>query len=351
MKILKLYFFILIFLCFLSGTNGFLFAQESNTEVLPDIRPSNSLILEQNLIHPGDVIDVDVIGSVEFDWRGTLTPEGNLNGINYVENPIYALCRTESEVAAEIAGAYGKILRDPQVEVKIIDRSNRPFSVLYGAVKTPQRFQIKRPILLNELLIISGGFTDKASGEIQIFRPSSVGCPSERFVNTEPKIVDTFTRERVVENSGDKDSQYKTIKISALLAGEKDANSQIFSGDIITVKEADSIFVIGGVAAPKRLYFRSQMTLTRAVDSAGGLTKEADARKIIVLRNDKGESKTIEVNLEKIRNKQAEDINLQPLDIIEVSQKGRAKRKSQTEIKNSDAREKNILSFPLRVID
>ena len=29
-----------------------------------------------DLIHFGDVIDVDVVGSLEFDWRGGLTPEG-----------------------------------------------------------------------------------------------------------------------------------------------------------------------------------------------------------------------------------------------------------------------------------
>ena len=31
---------------------------------------------EANLIHLGDVIDIDVEGNLEFDWRGPLTPEG-----------------------------------------------------------------------------------------------------------------------------------------------------------------------------------------------------------------------------------------------------------------------------------
>ena len=29
----------------------------------------------QELIHFGDIIDVDVIGSTEYDWRGTLNAE------------------------------------------------------------------------------------------------------------------------------------------------------------------------------------------------------------------------------------------------------------------------------------
>ncbi|HLM60437.1 MAG TPA: hypothetical protein VK308_06525, partial [Pyrinomonadaceae bacterium] len=131
---------------------------------------------ESNPVHPGDLVEVDVIGSIEYDWRGTLTPEGFLEGGDYIENPIYALCRNEEEIALDIAKAYGKILRDPKVVVRILDRSNRPLALLYGAVKTPQRFQLKRPVFLNELLIVAGGLTEKISGEIQIFRPKNLSC-------------------------------------------------------------------------------------------------------------------------------------------------------------------------------
>ena len=93
----------------------------------------------QNLIHLGDLIDVDVVGSTEYDWRGTLNPEGFLNGIDFVDEPIFALCQSEEAVAAAIAKGYGKFLRDPQVVVKILDRNGRPPTFLYGAIKKPQR--------------------------------------------------------------------------------------------------------------------------------------------------------------------------------------------------------------------
>ncbi|MDM7924023.1 MAG: hypothetical protein QUS14_17160 [Pyrinomonadaceae bacterium] len=32
------------------------------------------------LIHYGDLIDIDVVGSFEYDWRGTLTQEGFIDG-------------------------------------------------------------------------------------------------------------------------------------------------------------------------------------------------------------------------------------------------------------------------------
>lgn len=181
MKYGKLYYFSKIFLCFILLQSSIL-AQDINsisTENSTNTEKTNPQILEENLIHFGDLLEIDVIGSFEYDWRGTLTPEGFLNNVSYLEEPVYGLCKSEDAIAMKVAELYSKFLRDPKIVVKILDRSNRPTSILSGAVKNPQRFQIKRPIHLNELLIISGGLTDKASGEIQIFRPQKLNCLEE----------------------------------------------------------------------------------------------------------------------------------------------------------------------------
>ena len=95
----------------------------------PENSPTEIAQTESNLIHLGDLIEVDVIGSTEFDWRGTLNPEGYLNGVDFIDNPIYALCQSEQTVAADVAKGYSKLLRNPQVEVKILDRSSRPQAI------------------------------------------------------------------------------------------------------------------------------------------------------------------------------------------------------------------------------
>ncbi len=192
-----------------------------------------------DLIHYGDLVDVDVIGSFEFDWRGTLDPEGFLEGAERIEKPIFALCRSETEVASAIAVEYAKMLREPKVVVKVIDRSNRAVAYIDGAVRNPKRFQIKRPVTLRELLILSGGITDKSSGEISIFRPENVSCsqraPSGEFLTTKQ---DTSTNTI-------------KIKISDLLKGTETADPPIYSGDVITVLEAFPVYVIGGVNNPR----------------------------------------------------------------------------------------------------
>ncbi|MDQ2746647.1 MAG: SLBB domain-containing protein [Acidobacteriota bacterium] len=306
---------------------------------------------EAKLVHPGDLIDVDVVGSVEYDWRGNLNPEGFLDGIEHAEQPIYGLCQSEELIAAAIVKAYGKILRDPQIVVSILDRSKRPVSTLYGAVKTPQRLQIQRPVRLNELLILAGGLTDRASGDIQIYRPASLNCRQQIEKLHDSVADDGEIHEKVVFAGSGNNANYINIRVSDLLKGKEESNPQILSGDIITVQEAESIYVIGGVVNPGQIASRGAMTLSRAVDSVGGTVKGGDAKKITVYRREAGETKIIEADLEKIRSGQTADLPLKAFDIVEVAQRGREGKKFPPVLKTTELNRKNALNLPLRVID
>lgn len=304
---------------------------------------------QEDLLHFGDLIDVDVLGIAEYDWRGRLTPEGFLDGIEYVEEPIFGLCRSEKAVSLDIAKNFEKLLREPKVVVRIIDRSSRAVSVLEGAVKKPQRFQIKRAVRLNELLIASGGLTDRASGEIRIFRPQNLSCVAnqEESIRTQ---IGAPKEKQIVKVSQVNGSQTFSVTVAELLSGKMEANPQVLSGDIVTVLEAAPIYIIGGVNSPKQISSRAQTTLLRAIDSAGGLSKEATENSVLVFRRTGGETKTIEADLVKIKAKQAEDLPLQAYDVIDVGQKGSPKKKYSPIIQSEESGNKSAL-LPLRVID
>jgi hypothetical protein len=291
---------------------------------------------ETDLVHFGDLIDVDVVGSLDFDWRGTLTPEGFLNGVEKSQDPIFALCRSEADIAAEIAKEYGKILREPQVVVKIIDRSGRPAAILDGAVKTPHKFRIRRPVFLNELLIMAGGITDTASGEVRIFRPQNLSCSG------------TGDTSNAVPGSG---GQTETILLSDLLRGKKDANPQILSGDIVSVLEAFPIYVIGGVNSPRQLSSRSRTTLTTAISSAGGLARDAVESDITIFRRFAGDARTIHVDLKKINDKALDDVVLKPYDIVDVGQRGRERKKFPPVVNTAGNSEAKAENLPLKIVD
>lgn len=303
------------------------------------------------MIHFGDLIDVDVLGSLEYDWRGRLSPEGFLDGIEYAEEPVFGLCRTEEAVAADVAKNYEKLLRDPKIVVKVIDRSNRAVSLVEGAVKKPQRFQIKRRVRLNELIILSGGLTEQASGEIRIFRPAYLSCAAKSSESESVGENGNGVSGKFVKASNGQSPQITSVAVAALIGGKIDANPTILSGDIITVLEAAPIYIIGGVNNPKRISSRTQTTLARAIDSAGGLTKNATENFVTVFRRENGETKIIEADLIKIKAKEAEDIILQPYDVVEVGQKGNPKKKIPPVLQSFETTERKVGVLPLRVID
>lgn len=305
---------------------------------------------ERDLVHPGDTIDIDVVGSVEYDWRGTLTPEGYLSGLNFVDEPVFAQCKTETEISQAVAQGYSKLLREPKVVVKIIDRTKRPVSTVFGAVRNEQRFQIHRPVLLNELIILSGGLIDRASGEIQIFRPKNVSCAAQ-FRKNKEDLTEDGSRERFVQTSTTDGTDTINIKISDLLRGKENANPKIYSGDIVTILEADPIYVIGGVAVPKRISSRSQTTLSRAIAGAGGFSKDSDQKQITIFRREGNDTKVIEANFDEIEKNADKDLVLQAFDVVDVGVKGRGKSKLAPIVKEAEFSSKNNANLPLKIID
>lgn len=301
---------------------------------------------EEDLVHFGDLIDVDVNGSVEYDWRGTLNPEGYLNGPDGVEEPIFALCRTEEDIAAQIIKGLSMFLREPKVSVKILDRSNRPPSVMYGAVKKEQRFQLKRTVLLNELIVLSGGFTEDASGVIEIYRPKNLSCVTNTGSANETGADDGG---KFIRTRQDTTNQLINISIGDLLAGKE--NVRILNGDIITILKAQPVYVTGGVANPKKVFFRARLTLSRVIASVGGLSENADPDDVTIFRREGGITRIIETSYDKIKANSAKDIILQPYDIVEVGIRGRAKKKIAPYLNVGSDEEKPVGELPLRIVD
>ena len=59
----------------------------------------------------------------------------------------------------------------------------------------------------------------------------------------------------------------------------------------------------------------------------------------------------MQIDLEKIKNGEIDDVDLKPFDIIEVAFKGRDARKHPPVIAASDNRQRKASELPLRVIE
>jgi len=279
-----------------------------------------------DLIHQGDRIEIDIMGSLDFDWRGAVGPDGYLENYDKIAEPIFARCVSTHDLARKIESALSKILRDPRVEVRILDRSGRPPALIDGAIKQPQRLILKRRARLREIIVLAGGITDKASGKIILFRPPGLGCADS--VDS-PKSL--------------------TIELTELIAGRPEADPEVLPGDIVTVESAMPVYVIGGVRAPGAVLYRPEMTLTRAVASAGGLSKGADDSAVVIYRKVDGRQEVIESDLGAILDKKQPDVRLKPYDTVEVSEKGRPRKRLPLE--GFQPRETTISPLPVRVVD
>lgn len=287
----------------------------------------------------GDIVQIDVAGVRDYDWRGTITPEGFLGGYDISGDSLFALCKTPAEVSQDIAALLTKLVRDPKVTVSIIDSSGRPTVVLTGAVRTPQRFQLRRQTTLRELIVLSGGLTDRASGAIQVFRPGKIGCSAIR--------EDSIKESQKVRGSG----EFLDISVVDIISGKSGSDLKILSGDIVTVSEALPVFVTGGVAAPGRISTNSEITVSRAVAAAGGLTKSSDPRSVRIFRRKSGVGSVIDIDLEKIRAGSEPDVALRAFDVVEVGERGGKKNQAPPFFNSEGERSKSPSGLPLRVVE
>lgn len=279
-------------------------------------------------IHPGDLIEIDELGGFDYDWRGRLNSEGFLEGFAKVADPVFGRCKTPDELADAVRTAYSRSLRDPQVRVRILDRSGRPIAVLEGAIKQPMRLQIRREVHLRELIVIGGGLTDRASGEVTVLRPENQNC----------------------ESTAQGSTQVHKVKIADILAGDRAADLKILTGDIVTVEQVQPVFVIGGVARPGKQDFREGATVSRVVASAGGVIKGGLSGNVTIFRRESGTSSIIVADLDAIIDEKASDVAIKAYDIVDVPLKGEPKRTDPPVVEDRNVRPERR-SLPVRVID
>jgi polysaccharide export outer membrane protein len=229
----------------------------------------------------------------------------------FLETPIRAKCRSDKEVQKDITAAYSKFINNPQVSVRIAERNSRQPATVFGAVRSPTRVEMKRKVRLNELVAVSGGFTERASGTIQILHTEPLMCPEPG----EEALAEPIDGTRI---------PLQIVKISELRSGKGDANPVIRPGDYVLVTEAEPVYITGAVMSPGGLYLREQLMLSRAIAMVGGARKEAKLEDVRIFRQIPGSAnqEVLHVDVAAIKKNLKPDFLLQPYDVIEVGEAG-----------------------------
>lgn len=251
-------------------------------------------------IGPGDVLDIRIFNRANLS-RDAVRVEGNgMIRMPLIDGEIQAACKTEGELAKEIAERYTKFYRNPQVDVFIKEYKSKQVAII-GAVNDQSRFELQRRVRLLDLLTYAKGPTPKAGQTINIVH----------------SVQGSLCRKPGTDDTTEAFSSYR---LSDTLRGDPKANPYLEAGDVITLPDADQIYVVGNVYTPLTIPLKEPITLSRAVAMAGGVKQDSKKDKIRIVRQEPGSSarKEIVVDLSAIEKKRAEDIALVANDIIEV---------------------------------
>ncbi len=262
---------------------------------------------EQYRIGPGDVLDIRVFNRPQLSHEALRVENHGVIRMPFI-GEIQAACRTEGELAKEITTRLLKYQRNPQVDVSVKQYNSQPVSII-GEVNAPARFQLQRRVRLLELLSLANGPSPRAGRSIQVLHAES---PTSMCEQTSASSTPEEDAAAVAGLS--------SYNIRDTLKGDAQANPYVRPGDIVTVPDAEQIYIIGNVNRPGAIPLKEPLTISRAIVMAGGTAPNTDTGKVRILRQPPGSAdKTqIIVDLKKINKNQAEDVALLANDIVDV---------------------------------
>src|SRR5262245_29791185 len=296
-------------------------------------------------IGPGDELDIRVFGRAELSRTVRVDNYGKIR-LPFLKE-MQAACYTEAQVAGFVAEAYKKFLRDPQVDVLVKDYRSQPVAVI-GAVNQPGRFQLQRRARALELITFAVGPKSSAvGGVVHIIHNDELNRCSQPGARKQPANDGNGNRpangengnqlanggngiqpangENGIQPANDENGNsiayaITSIKLSDMLAGSPDSNPFVQPGDVISVPEADQIFVTGFVVRPGPFAMVPGLTLSQAVAMAGGANPEGSIGRVRLVRGTpgKGDRKETVYSLHDIHKRKTQDVALQANDIVEI---------------------------------
>jgi polysaccharide export outer membrane protein len=265
-----------------------------------DLAPTDS----RYRIGPGDVLEVRVARAPELSREAVRVDQSGNIRMPMLNVDIPAACQTEGELAQNIAKLYLKYKNNPHVDVFVKEFQSQPVAVI-GAVNGAAQFKLQRQVRLLELLSLAGGPSDAAGQTVQIVHAGGGPLCAQPANGT-------------IERSDS--SAFVTYKLSDTLHGFPEANPFVQPGDIISVPQADQVFVLGNVLKPSAISLKEPLTVSKAIAIAGGTAPSTKKDKVRIIRQVPGSTakKEITVDLTAIEKNKAEDVALLANDVVDV---------------------------------
>jgi polysaccharide export outer membrane protein len=244
----------------------------------------------------GDILEVVVFGNEDLSRSPTVQTNGAISLPLLGDVPVAGL--TIAEIQRKLTTLLARdYLVNPQVEVKVKDYQSQFVTVL-GEVNGPGRKPLRGRTRLVDVLVEAGGFTPRASGEVEIARADGSFEGGSQTLR--------------LQLQGGSPSPQDRINLEVALR----------HGDVVTASPKYYVTVEGEVARPGRYVLENALTVSGAISTAGGLTRFG-ASDVKVRRVDPqtGATRILEVKLKAVRDGKQPDLALLPNDVISVSRR------------------------------
>lgn len=251
---------------------------------------ADNLSESEYTIGPEDVLDIKVWDNKDLDRTVEVSQEGTFTFLLIGKVHADGLSIFELEDLIEKRLADGYIL-EPQVTVSVTAYNNRKV-FLFGEVKSPGSYVLKRKTHIMELISKAGGFTDRAARTIKIVRPRSLHQGKE-----------------FVSPSGNEENEVFTLDLNKYDYKNTQGTFTVVSGDHIFVEEEPRFFIIGEVGRRGEFKWEKGMTVRLALSLAGGTTQSAAVKRTRIIRVKNGKGEEFKVNMDDL---------VMPDDIIKV---------------------------------
>jgi len=285
-------------------------------------------------IGPNDLLGITVLDAPEMSHPVRVAADGDIS------IPLLGTIKTAGLTPRELELVLQALLRrtyikDPHVAVTVIEMQSHSVSVL-GAVTKPGVFQIRGTKTLLEMLTMAEGLAPDAGDAVLVMRgasaddvpnprakteagsPTQTGAGKETLIST---VSSSSPSSGKVENG-------HTIEISLkrlLDSGDPTYNIPVYPGDIVKVKAAGIVYVVGDVKQPGGFPVKDNehITVLQAIALGQGMGPSAAKDKAMIIRvADNGEQIKLPVHLDKILSGKAPDLPLRPKDILFVPKSG-----------------------------
>jgi polysaccharide export outer membrane protein len=322
------------------------------------------------VIGNGDVLSIEVFDVKELSRDVRVSQTGTI-GMPLVPVRLHVSGLTELQAEqkiTELLEANG-LVSHADVSVTIKERKSKPITVV-GAVTHPLVYQADSQVTLLEVLAEAGGLSNDAGGAVIVTRP----VPEMTFDDSEPPPNDpagatpasskpakpgtkpltataapssspasataaeppdlsapNISAQKSLNGAGVPSASVPvdtiTINLFELMeSGNTKNNITLQAGDVVTVPHAGIVYVLGAVGRPGGFVLtndREQLSTLKILALAGGFTSTAKTDHAVIIRKDaQGQQHEVTLDLKKIQKREAEDLQLQPSDILYVPQSG-----------------------------